>query len=80
MSNDKWKIFFGLDLMSELNSKNINRIVVRGTNWVGDAVMTVPALRQLRRLFPNAHITLATRSWAKGLFADVEFHRRLVGS
>lgn len=59
--------------MAELNWENIERIVVRGTNWVGDAVMTVPALRQLRRLFPEAHITLATRSWAKGLFADAEF-------
>ena len=52
---------------------NPQTIVVRGTNWVGDAVMTVPALRQLRRLFPGAHITLATRSWAKGLFADAEY-------
>jgi heptosyltransferase-2 len=59
--------------MPELNWEQIERIVVRGTNWVGDAVMTVPALRQLRRLFPKAHITLATRSWAEGLFADVEF-------
>lgn len=59
--------------MTELKSENIGRIVVRGTNWVGDAVMTVPALRSLRRLFPSAHITLATRSWAKGLFADAEF-------
>jgi heptosyltransferase II len=59
--------------MTELNSESIERIVVRGTNWVGDAVMTVPALRQLRRSFPHAHITLATRSWAEGLFADAEF-------
>lgn len=56
--------------MAELNPKNI---VVRGTNWVGDAVMTVPALRELRRLFPEAHITLSTRAWAQGLFADVDF-------
>lgn len=35
--------------------------------------MTIPALRQLRRLFPNAHITLATRAWAQGLFAGVDF-------
>ncbi len=59
--------------MTELNSKNIERIVVRGTNWVGDAVMTIPALREIRRLFPAAQITLATRSWAKGLFAGAEF-------
>lgn len=59
--------------MTELNTTSIQRIVVRGTNWVGDAVMTVPALRELRRLFPDAHITLATRSWAQGLFADADF-------
>jgi lipopolysaccharide heptosyltransferase II len=52
---------------------HIDRIVVRGTNWVGDAVMTVPALRTLRQLFPESHITLATRSWAKGLFAEADF-------
>ena len=48
-------------------------MVVRGTNWVGDAVMTIPALRELRRLLPDAHITLATRPWAEGLFADADF-------
>jgi len=57
-------------MMDDFNPKNI---VVRGTNWVGDAVMTIPALREIRRLFPEAHITLATRSWAKGLFAGAEF-------
>lgn len=59
--------------MAEFNFESIERIVVRGTNWVGDAVMTVPALRQLRRVFPKARITLATRSWAQGLFADADF-------
>ena len=59
--------------MPEPKLQKIERIVVRGTNWVGDAVMTVPALRNLRRLFPNSHITLATRSSAKGLFSEAEF-------
>ncbi|HEY5345461.1 MAG TPA: lipopolysaccharide heptosyltransferase II [Verrucomicrobiae bacterium] len=38
------------------------RILVRGTNWLGDAVMTTPALLRLRENFPNAHITLLTQS------------------
>ncbi|MEP6904042.1 MAG: glycosyltransferase family 9 protein, partial [Actinomycetota bacterium] len=46
------------------------KIYVRGTNWVGDAVMTIPALRRLRRIFPAAEITLHTRSWAEGIFRD----------
>src|ERR1700751_1204312 len=48
------------------------KIVVRGTNWIGDAVMTVPALRGLRAIFPDAHITLHTRSWAEGIFRDAD--------
>ncbi|MFN2493327.1 MAG: lipopolysaccharide heptosyltransferase II [Pyrinomonadaceae bacterium] len=59
--------------MAETEGKKIDRIIVRGTNWVGDAVMTVPALRELRRIFPKAHITLATRSWARDLFEDADF-------
>ena len=59
--------------MPDIDKDNIQRIAVRGTNWVGDAVMTVPALRALRSLFPGAHITLATRAWAQGLFADADF-------
>ena len=51
----------------------IKSVVVRGTNWVGDAVMTIPALRELRRILPHAQITLVTRSWSEGLFADADF-------
>ncbi|HEV2437119.1 MAG TPA: lipopolysaccharide heptosyltransferase II [Verrucomicrobiae bacterium] len=36
------------------------RILVRGTNWLGDAVMTTPALMRLREKFPSARITLLT--------------------
>jgi len=49
------------------------KILIRGTNWVGDAVMSIPALRELRRLFPAAGITLHTRSWAEGIFRDADF-------
>lgn len=56
-----------------IQPEKIERVVVRGANWVGDAVMTVPALRKLRELLPGAHITLATRPWAAGLFEDADF-------
>ncbi|MGO9586061.1 MAG: lipopolysaccharide heptosyltransferase II [Limisphaerales bacterium] len=36
------------------------RILIRETNWLGDAVMTTPALMRLREKFPDAHITLLT--------------------
>ena len=55
------------------HAKEIKRVVVRGTNWVGDSVMTAPALRALRRVLPGASITLVVRPSAKGIFADVDF-------
>lgn len=46
------------------------KILVRGTNWIGDAVMAVPAMRELRRVFPDASISLHTRVWAEDIFRD----------
>ena len=42
--------------------------MVRVPNWVGDAVMALPALRELRRIFADAQITLVARPWVAGLF------------
>jgi heptosyltransferase-2 len=36
------------------------KILVRGVNWLGDAVMTTPALQRLREAKPRAHIALLT--------------------
>ena len=36
------------------------RILIRGVNWLGDAVMTTPALLRLRAAFPAAQLTLLT--------------------
>jgi heptosyltransferase II len=44
------------------------RILVRATNWVGDAVMCVPAMAEIRRRFPEAKITLLARPWVAGLY------------
>jgi heptosyltransferase II len=38
----------------------MKRILVRGTNWLGDAIMTTPALMRLREKFPDAQIALLT--------------------
>ena len=49
-------------------SFNPRRILVRGTNWLGDAVMTTPALLRLREKFPDAHIALLTPAKLKDLW------------
>ena len=54
------------------------RIVVRGTNWVGDAIMSVPALTELRRIFPGSHIALQTRAWAKDIFDELPIFDQII--
>ena len=52
---------------------NIKRVVVRAPNWLGDAVMSVAALRELRRLLPNAHVTVVARPGTAEIFSEAEF-------
>lgn len=65
--------------MAVIGKQDIRRVVVRGTNWVGDAAMTVPALRELRRLLPDAYITLVTRPSTKRLFENADFLDEVLG-
>jgi len=51
-------------------SNQINRIVIRAPTWVGDAVMSLPALYELRRIFPEAHITVAAPPGTADIFID----------
>jgi lipopolysaccharide heptosyltransferase II len=44
------------------------RILVRGVNWLGDAVLTTPALLRLREHFPDALIALLTPEKLRGLW------------
>ena len=42
--------------------------MIRGVNWLGDAVMTTPALLRLRETFPASHLTLLTPEKLAGLW------------
>jgi heptosyltransferase-2 len=52
-----------------LDANNPRRILVRGTNWVGDAVMTLPALAALKKACPRANITVLAKPWAAPVYA-----------
>lgn len=45
------------------------KILVRATNWVGDAVLSLPALRAIRERNPLAHIAVLARPWVAGLYS-----------
>jgi len=46
------------------------KIMIRATNWVGDAIMALPALHAVRRRFPDAHISLVARPSVVDLYRD----------
>ena len=47
------------------------RIVVRPPNWLGDAVMALPALAAVRRQFPRAHLTVAAVPAVASIFREL---------
>ena len=53
-----------------LDKSNINNILIRATNWVGDAVMTLPALEAVRENFPKSRITVIARPWVAPVFEN----------
>jgi heptosyltransferase II len=44
------------------------KILVRATNWIGDAVMSLPALRALRVRYPDAQIVVLAKPWVAALY------------
>ena len=56
----------------------LGSILVISPNWLGDAVLTLPALANLRRSFPGAKISLLVRPWLGPLFRSLPFIDELV--
>lgn len=51
--------------MQLTDDKEIRRILVRCTNWIGDCVMTTPALKVIRDNFPSARISALAKPWIR---------------
>jgi heptosyltransferase-2 len=48
-----------------------SRVLVRAPNWIGDAVMSLGAVRDVRRNFPAATIDVLARPWVADLYGAV---------
>jgi heptosyltransferase-2 len=57
-------------MSKSLGKKQIRSILVRVTNWIGDAVMNTPALSAIRETFPEAVITVLATPAVAGLFSS----------
>jgi heptosyltransferase-2 len=48
--------------------RGVRRVLIRSTNWIGDAVMNTPAVHAIRTHFPSAHISLLAKPWVAPVF------------
>jgi heptosyltransferase II len=58
----------------KLPQDGINNILIRGTNWIGDAILTIPAVLSIRATYPHAHIAVLAKPWVADiyrLFSDI---------
>ena len=51
----------GVYLPSTISARDLKpfRILIRSSNWLGDAIMSVPAVRAIKNGRPDAHLTIA---------------------
>ncbi|WP_373499575.1 glycosyltransferase family 9 protein, partial [Desulfococcus sp.] len=56
--------------MKTIAPEEIRRILVRAANWVGDAVMSTPMIRAVRRGFPRAEIHVLAKPWVSPVFEN----------
>jgi heptosyltransferase II len=53
------------------------KILIRATNWVGDAIMALPAIRAIRN-HPDAHVSILARSYVADIYRDQNVAHELI--
>ena len=54
--------------VKKLPREGIKKILIRGTNWIGDAVLTLPAVASIRAAYPQAHIAMLVKPWVADIY------------
>ncbi len=49
------------------------RILIKAVNWLGDVVMTLPAMRAIRRAFPDAHLAVLIKKELASFFDGAQW-------
>ena len=54
------------------------KLLIRATNWVGDAILALPALRAVRSKFPDAHISILARPYVADIYRGQDVADELI--
>ncbi len=64
MTNDLLKVRSSRDIVPE----EIKTILIRGTNWIGDVIMSLPVVSSVRQTFPGARIAVLAKPWVADIY------------
>ncbi|MFC1821287.1 lipopolysaccharide heptosyltransferase II [Thermodesulfobacteriota bacterium] len=61
-----------------IDRSRIQNVLVRATNWVGDVVMTIPALEAVKENFPDAALSVLAKPWVAPLLENLPYVNEVV--
>lgn len=64
--------------LSKNNKFKPKKILIRAANWVGDAIMTTPVIRAIRKNFPEAHISILAKPWVAPVFENNQYIDKII--
>jgi heptosyltransferase-2 len=56
-----------MNQIKHLPREGVKNILIRGTNWIGDVVMTLPAIAAVREAYPGARVSILVKPWVADL-------------
>ncbi len=64
--------------MAMRSLSGIKKILVRSPNWIGDAVMSLPALMSIKSAFPTTTISILAKPWVADIFQGVSCLEKII--
>ncbi|MDD5722117.1 MAG: lipopolysaccharide heptosyltransferase II [Syntrophales bacterium] len=52
----------------EIVPERVEKVLIRGTNWIGDVIMSLPAVSSVRCTFPRARIAVLAKPWVADIY------------
>ena len=60
------------------NTIEFMRIIVRMPNWIGDCILSLPALADIGKSFPEAEIWLACHERVANIFSEIDLIEKTI--
>ncbi|OQY02464.1 MAG: lipopolysaccharide heptosyltransferase II [Desulfobacteraceae bacterium 4572_130] len=62
----------------KLKNNNNPKILIRAANWIGDAIMTTPVIRALKKNYPDSHVSILAKPWVVPVFDNNPYIDKII--